>query len=143
VPAAALSGVTAIAACRGHIVALKSDGSVVAWGAGTRNTGVQPDFGQSLVPRTVLTGVTAIAAGEYHTVALFRTDVPLQARRRGTDLVLTWPVSATGFTLQSTPSLTPPAVWMDSTVVPGAAGAQFTVTNANSGSAQFYRLRKP
>jgi len=45
----------------GHSVALKNDGTVVAWG--------QNASGQAAVPGG-LTGVTAIAAGPYHTVAL-------------------------------------------------------------------------
>ena len=51
---------TAIAAGNGHTVALKSDGTVVAWGYNF--------YGQTTVPPG-LSGVTAIAAG-YHTVAL-------------------------------------------------------------------------
>jgi alpha-tubulin suppressor-like RCC1 family protein len=53
-----LSGVTAIAAGSRHSVALKKDGSVVAWG--------DPDQ----VPVTAQSGVTAIAAGDANTVAL-------------------------------------------------------------------------
>ena len=56
-----MSGVTAIAAGGDHTVALKNDGTVVAWGYN--------DSGQTTVPAG-LSGVTAIAAGGYHTVAL-------------------------------------------------------------------------
>ena len=66
---AGLSNVTAIAAGGSHSVALKGDGSVVAWGAGKTSTGSDPEHGQSIVP-TDLGVVTAIAAGFAHTVAL-------------------------------------------------------------------------
>jgi alpha-tubulin suppressor-like RCC1 family protein len=56
--------VTAIAAGTYHSLALKSDGTVVAWGCGR---GV--DLGQCSVPAG-LSGVTAIAAGSYHSLAL-------------------------------------------------------------------------
>jgi len=56
-----LSGVVAIAAGDAHTVALKSNGTVVAWG----NNG----YGQTTVPAG-LSGVVAIAAGGFHTVAL-------------------------------------------------------------------------
>ena len=44
-------------------------GVVVGWGAGTNNTGISPNFGQSLPP-TGLTNVVAVAAGALHSVAL-------------------------------------------------------------------------
>jgi uncharacterized repeat protein (TIGR01451 family) len=56
-----LSGVIAIAAGTSHSLALKADGTVVAWGIN--------QFGQSSVPAD-LSGVTAIAAGIYHSLAL-------------------------------------------------------------------------
>lgn len=58
-----LNGITAVAAGSTHSLALKRDGTVVAWGA------VGDDFGQTTVPAG-LSGVTAIAAGWYHSVAL-------------------------------------------------------------------------
>jgi len=56
-----LIGVTAIAAGDSHTVALKGDGTVVAWG--------DNGSGKTTVP-TGLGGVTAIAAGTSHTAAL-------------------------------------------------------------------------
>jgi len=75
----ALSGVTAITAGEWHTVALKNDGTVVAWGGNGSGqvTGTPPTeepYYAIASPVTlggqVLSGVTAIAAGESHTVAL-------------------------------------------------------------------------
>ena len=57
-----LSGVTMIAAGGNHTVALKTNGSVVAWGWNC--------CGQTDVPVAAQSGVKAIAAGYCHTVAL-------------------------------------------------------------------------
>src|ERR1017187_2114645 len=45
---------------------------VVAWGAGTTNSGLSPHYGQSIVPSN-LTEVVAIAGGGYYSLAL-RSD---------------------------------------------------------------------
>jgi Regulator of chromosome condensation (RCC1) repeat len=58
-----LSGVTAVAAGFGQSLALKGDGTVVAWGCGFGN------YGQCSVPLG-LTGVTSIGAAQYHSLAL-------------------------------------------------------------------------
>lgn len=58
-----LRGIVAVAAGGAHSVALKSDGTVVAWG--------NSYLGRTTIP-VGLSGVTAIAAGALHTVALKR-----------------------------------------------------------------------
>jgi hypothetical protein len=137
VPLAAQSEVVAIAGGGDHTVAVRNDGSVVAWGAN--------DSGQTTVP-SGLNGVTAVKAGYAHTVALLHAAplLPsLNTRASGNKLILTWPASATGFVLQSTPDLAAPVTWVDSTNQPAVLGGQFTVTNTISTSVQYYRLRKP
>jgi alpha-tubulin suppressor-like RCC1 family protein len=147
-----LSGVTAIAVGRDHSAALKSDGSVVLWGYSGKgqalgsSTVASPDCATTdpvMFGGEVLSGVTAIAALDGDTLALVGPHVALQARSSGDHLVLSWPSSAIGFTLQSTPRLTPPVTWIDLPNLSAVVGEQFTVTNSSSGGPRFYRLRKP
>jgi hypothetical protein len=63
VPAAAASGVDAIAAGNGFALALKA-GGVIGWGCG----GI--DFGECTVPAAAQSGVVAIAAGGFAALAL-------------------------------------------------------------------------
>ncbi|MEY4118905.1 MAG: hypothetical protein RLZZ116_2233 [Planctomycetota bacterium] len=66
---AGLASVSRISAGSQHNVVLLSDGTVRCWGAGTSNSGVSPNFGQSIVPAG-LAGVVSVAAGANHSVAL-------------------------------------------------------------------------
>jgi len=66
VPAAASSGVTAVAAGAYYSLALKNDGGVVAFGCGGPGT----DYGQCTVPAAATSGVKAIAAGWVYALAL-------------------------------------------------------------------------
>jgi hypothetical protein len=57
-----------------------------------------------------------------------------------TNVILTWPVSATGYRLQSTTNLVSPAFWLTVSNAPFANNGNNTVTNPISGSSMFYRL---
>ena len=61
IPAAALSGVTAIAGGDDHTVALK-DGRVLVWGS--------KSFNKLVIPTGAQSGVTAIASGDNHIITL-------------------------------------------------------------------------
>ena len=57
-------------------------------------------------------------------------------------MIFSWPANAMGFALPSTLNLTSPVTWIDLTNPPTVIGGQFTVTNAGSGGAQFFRLSR-
>jgi pimeloyl-ACP methyl ester carboxylesterase len=74
----------------------------------------------------------------------FYSVVPpsLQAQAYGTNLVVTWPVSADGYGLEANTSLTGTNSWVAVTNVPAIVDSQYTVTNAISAGSRFYRLNK-
>ena len=58
----------------------------------------------------------------------------------GNNFILTWPASATGFTLESAVNLAPPVVWTTNSPAPVLVNGQNTVTDPISGTQKFYRL---
>jgi alpha-tubulin suppressor-like RCC1 family protein len=128
VPEAAQSEVIAIAAGKNNTVALKRKGSVVVWG--------DSGAGQAIVPVSAQSGVTAIASGGLHTVALSGNVVALGTQFSGSNLILTWPIGSSGFSLQSTASLSPPIIWADLPDAPLTLGTKFVLTNPISADAQ-------
>jgi alpha-tubulin suppressor-like RCC1 family protein len=59
-----------------HALALRVDGTLTVWGAGTENTGTFPHYGQSIIPAG--DDYIAVAAGDFHSLAL-RSDGTLIA----------------------------------------------------------------
>ncbi len=107
VPAAAMSGVIAIAQGDYHSLAATSAGAVVAWG--------DDRWGQSTVPERAASGVVAVAAGETHSLALL-----------GSGEVLAWGDEVDGRTI------VPPEA--RSGVIAIAAGLDFSVALRNDGT---------
>jgi hypothetical protein len=60
--------------------------------------------------------------------------------RSATNVVLTWPTNAAGFTLQSSTNLVSSAVWSTVSPVPVIVNGKNTVTNVISGTRKFFRL---
>jgi hypothetical protein len=65
----------------------------------------------------------------------------LAATLSGGQVVLTWPVAAAGFTLESTPRLEAGATWTPTGGTPSQEGDHYRVSVAVAGTA-FFRLRK-
>ena len=80
---AGLSNVMGVAGGFYHGLALRTDGTVAAWGAGTTNTGVVPQQGQAIVPAG-LSNVMQVAGGYYHSLAL-KSDGTMAAWGAGTN----------------------------------------------------------
>jgi hypothetical protein len=93
---AGLSNVVAVAAGSRHCLALKSDGTVVGWGAGPNNNDSNPERGQATIP-SGMAGVVAIAGGDFNSITL-GLNVPPQASSLSvtgalsSDLPITLPV---------------------------------------------------
>ena len=104
---AGLSGVVAIAARGFHTVALKQDGTVVAWGSN--------NSGQTTVPAG-LSGVVAIAVGRLYTVAL-KQDGTVVAWGSNSDGQATVPAGLSGVVAIAVGGFHTVALKQDGTVV--------------------------
>jgi hypothetical protein len=58
----------------------------------------------------------------------------------GSDVILSWPTNAVGFTLQSTTNFLSPASWATNSATPALVNGQYNVTNPITGAQKFYRL---
>jgi hypothetical protein len=66
----------------------------------------------------------------------------LNIQQAGTNVVLTWPTTASGFNLESTTNLGAGAVWNPVSPQPVIVNGQYTVTNPAIGPSQFYQLEQ-
>jgi uncharacterized repeat protein (TIGR03803 family) len=130
----------------GTIFSLKKDGSgfISLYGFTGVGDGVSPSSDLAL-SANVLYGTT-IYGGSAGNGTVFSLGLPAISSLRvtiisaGTNVVLTWPIEAAGFTLQSATNLVPPVSWNLVSPPPVNVNEQNTVTNAISGIQQFYRL---
>lgn len=70
------------------------------------------------------------------------TPPALSVARSGASLVLSWPSPSSGFQLQESAALVPPA-WTPVSGSPAVEGGSNKVTVAPNAAARFYRLAKP
>ena len=123
----------AIVAGGAHDVALRADGSVLAWGDNSS--------GQLTLPPDLMR-VAAIGAGASHTLALTVLPQPeLGIERNNSDVVVSWPLSMSAFSLQSSDRVTA-GVWTNFFVLPAVSGDSNYLTFPRSADQQFFRLRR-
>ena len=82
------------------------------------------------------------SGGSYGAGSVFSLFIPplLTLIPSAANVVLMWPTNFSGFTLQSTTNLASSAAWNTNSPAPVVVNGQFTVTNSNSGTQQFFRL---
>ena len=110
----------------------------------TNYDGLQPN---GLVASSNAVYGTARYGGNVNDGTVFRVSFTpqLALTPSGNNVILTWPTNVagfdyTGYALQSTTNLAPPAAWNPSLPFPSVISGQETVTNAVTGVQQFYRL---
>lgn len=138
----------------GTVFAINTDGTgftnlysfTATSGSGwTNRDGANPKAGL-IVANNTLYGTTssggAAGNGTVFSISLPAMRPQLSIGAAGQNIVLTWLVSATGLTLQSSPDLSSSANWSDSTSTPVIVSDEYIVTNTIGAAAQFYRLKK-
>ncbi|MGD0350836.1 MAG: carboxypeptidase regulatory-like domain-containing protein [Verrucomicrobiota bacterium] len=88
-----------------------------------------------------LGGTSTNATLEIENIRFYSFEQPaLQAQANGGNLILSWPMSAQNFSLQTTTNLADSNSWTTLTNVPAIVNLQNTVTNPITGNQGFYRL---
>jgi uncharacterized repeat protein (TIGR03803 family) len=129
----------------GTLFAIKTDGtsfSVLHSFAGGPSDGSEP-LADLMFSEDTLYGTTSFGGSSW-SGTVFSLSLPMPPRLTispmGQTVILTWPTNATGFTLQSTTTLDPSAIWTTNLPSPVVVNGQNTVTNPITGTQQFYRL---
>jgi hypothetical protein len=87
-------------------------------------------------------GTSTNATLEIENIRFFTLQAPrLDIAVAGSLFVLSWPDSAAGYVLQSTPTLGP-ANWQDVTNMPVLVSGRYAMTNGVAGGSGYYRLKK-
>ena len=89
-------------------------------------------------------GFLYVADSGTHLLRTTRVVPPtLQFTFSAGQLVLSWPVSANGFGLETASAVSPGAAWTPLTNGVGVVGDNFVLTNALNAAPRFYRLHNP
>jgi hypothetical protein len=84
------------------------------------------------------------AGGDGSDIGAFELTPPVLAiARAGNKVLLSWPATDNGYTLESKASLSNSVLWSTVPGSPAIVAARFTVTNSSVLGKGFYRLRSP
>lgn len=88
-------------------------------------------------------GLSTVSASETYALAFDFQPVRISLTRSGNNLQVGWPVSASGFTLQTTTSNSVTNGWVAAGEAPVQTNGQYVVQIAPTNSQQFFRLARP
>ena len=115
---------------------------VLAAGAAARlNVGLTPQAAGTFTNRLETTSDQGVIAAADVVVPVSAVPPRLGLSLGADTLTFTWPVSATGFVLESAGSLSPPIQWAPVTNAPVVVGDLETLRPQPTNSTAFYRLR--
>ncbi len=120
-----------------YSLALMSNATVAVWGNKFSPAVTGIPFG--------LTNVVGIAAGYDHALAIYLRNIPptLEFVQSGRNLNLSWPISESGFFLESTTNFSTATIWSPVSIAPVTNGSWNTVTVPISAQQEFFRLESP
>jgi hypothetical protein len=91
-------------------------------------------------------GVVSVAANpqrtDFYIKSMTVSGLTLDIIRDGSNVIVSWPTNAIGYTLESSPVLGTGAVWSPVSPAPSALNMNYVVTNPITGTQQFYRLQQ-
>jgi hypothetical protein len=130
----------------GNVLTFTNLGGVGAGSQTTATVVVRPNAAGTIT-NTVATAslvVDPLKANNTATVKSIVQALLMSATVSGGNLTITWPASATGYTLQSTTSLNPPATWTPvSSPAPSLVNGQYTITISIGSGTKYFRLTAP
>jgi hypothetical protein len=85
-------------------------------------------------------GTGSITPVETYALAFESFVMPLSVAYKNGAVVITWPIYPSGFTLESTPSLSPPITWTPVAATPVISNNSYQVTVNSPSGMSFYRL---
>jgi uncharacterized repeat protein (TIGR03803 family) len=109
----------------------------------TNSDGALPYAGLILLGNTLYGTADGGGISGYGTVFSLFFPPQLTIILSGSNVTLTWPTNATGFTLEFATNLVSPIFWNTNSPAPVVINGQNTVTNPISGTRQFFRLSNP
>src|SRR5262249_50281558 len=87
-------------------------------------------------------GTKSITPSETYALAFETFVIGMAITKQGNNVVISWPLYPNGFTLESTPGLSPPITWTPVTNTPVISNNTYQMTVNSLSNMSYYRLRR-